>query len=279
MRLTVTGAAMAALLGLVAQGQGKAQLQDNRERSLTCENGGYRGDRPRHCEVREQTLAAVGRLAADAGRNGGVTIKGWLANQVLVRAKVETWGDTDAEAALLASQVRVDANTGQVAASGPEAQVRNVQGNAGWAVSYEIFVPQVSDLELKANNGGISISDVRGRIEFSAKNGGVHLKRVAGEVAGSTVNGGVQIELSGNTWDGRQLEVSTRNGGITLAVPERYSAHVRTETMNGGVRSELPAATPQGNLRASRNLDLTLGSGGPLIHVSTTNGGITLKRL
>lgn len=279
MRFTVTGAAMAALLGLVAQREVNAQLQDNRERNLTCENGAYRGDRARHCEMREQTLAAVGRLAADAGRNGGVTIKGWLANQVLVRAKVETWGDTDSEAALLAAQVRVDANTGQVTANGPESQGRSSQGNAGWAVSYEIFVPQVTDLELKANNGGISISDVRGRIEFSTRNGGVHLNRVAGEVAGSTLNGGVQIELAGNTWDGRQLEVSTKNGGVTLAVPESYSAHVRTETVNGGVRSELPAAAPQGNLRASRNLDVTLGSGGPLIHVSTTNGGITLKRL
>jgi putative adhesin len=279
MRSALTHATMAALLGLVAQGQVNAQLQDNRERTLTCENGGYRGDRSRHCEMREQTLAAVGRLSADAGRNGGVIIKGWLANQVLVRAKVETWGDTDSEAALLASRIRVDANTGQVTANGPESQGANSQGNAGWAVSYEIFVPQVSDLELKANNGGISISDVRGRIEFTAKNGGVHLKRVAGEVAGSTVNGGVQIELAGNTWDGRQLEVSTKNGGVTLTLPENYSAHVRTETVNGGVRSELAAAAPQGNLRASRNLDVTLGSGGPLIHVSTTNGGITLKKL
>lgn len=274
MRLALTPA-IGALLGMAAQMQiCSAQMQDNREKTLSCGNS-YAADQSRHCEIREQTLAAVGRLAVDPGRNGGVSIKGWLQSEVLVRAKVETWADSDSEAALIASGVRVDANTGQVSASAPE-----TQGQSRWAVSYEIFVPQTTDLDLKAYNGGISISDVRGRLEFTANNGGVTLKRVAGDVSGTTRNGGVAVELAGNTWDGRQLEVSTRNGGITLALPERYSAHVRTETVNGAVRSDFPEAvpSPQPNVR-SRSVDMTLGSGGPLIHVSTTNGGVTLKRL
>jgi hypothetical protein len=271
MRSTWKQVAIVALLGWTAQVIG--QMQDNRDKTLTCENGS-RGDRARFCEMREQTMAAVGRLTADPGRNGGITIKGWLQNNVLVRSRVETWADTESEAAQLATQIRVDANTGQVSASGPDSQ-----GRPGWSVSYEIFVPQVIDLNLKANNGGIYISDVRGSIEFNARNGGVQLKRVAGDVAGSTLNGGVQIELSGTTWDGRQLEVSTKNGGVTLALPERYSAHLRTDTLNGGVRSDHPAIALDGNARSNRNLEVNVGSGGPLIHVSTTNGGITLRRL
>jgi len=217
----------------------------------------------------------VGRLAVGPSRNGGVTIKGWLSNQVLVRSRVEAWANADSDAKLLASRVQVGANTGQVSATGPDSQG---DSDSGWAVSYEIFVPQTTDLDVKAHNGGISISDVRGHIEFSAHNGGVHLTRIGGDVAGSTLNGGVNIELAGNTWDGRQLEVSTHNGGVHLQLPERYSAHLRTETVNGRVSSDLPEAAPQGNLRP-RNLDVTLGGGGPLIHVSTTNGGVTLKRL
>jgi hypothetical protein len=229
-------------------------------------------------------MAPVGRLTVDAGRNGGVTVKGWLQNQVLVRTRVDSWADTDSEAASIVSQVRVDANTGQVAATGPDSRSPGGRSNSGWSVSYEIFVPQVSDLNLTANNGGISISDVRGRMEFTSRNGGVNLKRVAGDVTGSTQNGGLHIELAGNTWDGRQLEVSTKNGGITLALPDAYSAHLRTETVNGGLRSDHPAVVTQpASVAATRvrnqNIDANLGSGGPLIHVSTTNGGITVKRL
>jgi DUF4097 and DUF4098 domain-containing protein YvlB len=268
--------AIAVFLTLASQTRINAQIQqtmqDNREKTLTCADAG-RSRGARFCEVREQTLASVGRLAVDPGRNGAVTVKGWLSNQVLVRSRVETWADSDSDAALLASRVQVNANTGQISASGPDSQ-----GDSGWSASYEIFVPQSTDLDLKTYNGGITISDVRGRIGFAAHNGGVRLTRVAGDVAGATLNGAVNIELAGNTWDGRQLEVSTTNGGVTLSLPERYSAQLRTETANGRVRSELPPAAA-GNLISTRNLEVTLGSGGPLIHVSTTNGGVTVKRL
>lgn len=245
-----------------------AQMHDNREKQMTCENNGG-GDRARHCEIREQTFAGPGKLAVDGGVNGGATIKGWLRNDVLVRSKVETWADTQSEANLLASQIRVDAGAGQVHAAGPESV-----NNAGWSVSYEIFVPQTTDLDVKTHNGGVHISDVRGQIHFEAVNGGVHLARIAGDVSGTTINGGLHVELAGNSWEGRQLEASTENGGVTVAMPENYSAHIRTETVNGGVRSDFPI-TMRGRL--DRNLDFNVGTGGPLIHLSTTNGGVTIK--
>jgi len=266
--------ASAAWIGLALSTGGVpllAQLQDNSEKQMTCQNGGSNGDRARHCEIREQASPAVGRLNVDAGRNGGATVKGWLRSEVLVRARVEASAETEAAAALLASQVLIDSSGGQVHATGPESA-----DNSGWSVSYEIFVPQNTDLSLKTYNGGVTISDVRGQIRFDGHNGGVHLKRVAGDVAGATVNGGVQVELTGPMWDGRQLEVSTHNGGVDVAVPSYYSAHVQAETQSGGVQSDFPAG-PEANARP-RRLDFNLGSGGPLIHITTTNGHVRLKR-
>jgi DUF4097 and DUF4098 domain-containing protein YvlB len=105
----------------------------------------------------------------------------------------------------------------------------------------------------------------------------VHLKRVAGDVSGATVNGGVQVELAGAIWDGRQLDVSTRNGGVTIVMPAHYSAHVQAETTNGGIHSEFPLTMD--NKAKPRRLDFNLGSGGPLIHIATENGGVSLKRV
>ena len=161
--------------------------------------------------MREQTMAAVGRLTADPGKNGGVSIRGWLDNQVLVRAKIQTWADSDSEAAALASQVRVDSNTGQVSASGPDSQ-----GRSGWAVSYEIFAPKTFDLKATTTNGGISLTDLSGRIEVETKNGGLDLARVTGDVTGETTNGGVKIVLAGTGWVGRQMDVKTTNGGVSI---------------------------------------------------------------
>jgi DUF4097 and DUF4098 domain-containing protein YvlB len=249
-----------------------AQLQDNSEKQMTCENGGYDGQRARHCEIREQTVPSIGRLSLDASQNGGVTIKGWLRSDMLVRARVEGSGDTEAAATLIASQVSIDSSGGQVRAIGPESV-----NNAWWSVSYEVFVPQTTDLNLKTHNGGMTISDVRGQIHFDVHNGGVHLKRVAGDVSGATVNGGIQVELGGALWDGRQLEVSTRNGGVTLAMPSHYSAHIQAETESGRIQSDFPV-TLDGNVRP-RRLDTNLGSGGALIHVATVNGQVHLKRV
>uniref|UniRef100_Q022N8 DUF4097 domain-containing protein n=1 Tax=Solibacter usitatus (strain Ellin6076) TaxID=234267 RepID=Q022N8_SOLUE len=265
----------AAWIGLAVSTAGvplAAQMQNNSEKQLTCANGGYDSDRARHCEIREQTLPSIGRLTIDAGQNGGATVKGWTRGDVLVRARIEASGDTEAAAAMMASRVMVDGSGGQVRATGPDRA-----DNSSWSVSYEIFVPQISDLNLKTNNGGLTISDVRGQIHFDANNGGVHLKRVVGDVSGATVNGGIQVELAGAIWDGRQMELSTHNGGVTVTMPAHYSARIQAETGMGRIQSDFPL--PQ-NFSHDRNqrLDFNVGAGGPPIHITTGNGGIRLKR-
>src|SRR6185312_3931631 len=195
----------------------------------------------------------------------------WSRNEVLVRTRVEGWGDNDAAARAMASQVYVDTSGGHVQAQGPQAG-----NNAGWSVSFEIFVPQATSLTVKTVNGGITASDVRGSLQFNATNGGLNLRRLAGEVTGSTVNGGVNLDLTGTTWEGKQVQVTTRNGGVNISVPENYSAHFKTETSNGTLHSEFPLNL-SGDVR-SGNQDFSIGAGGPLIQVTTTNGGVKLKK-
>ena len=261
---------LVALAGCVA---GFAQMQHNIEKQLTCQNREHDGQQARHCEIREQAVASVGRLNLETG-NGAVMIKGWLQSGVLVRARIDASGENEGAAALLASKVWVDASGGQIRASGPDRA-----NNSSWTVSYEVFVPQTSDLDLKSQNGALTISDVRGQIRFAVINGAVRLQRVAGDVTGSTVNGSVQAELAGSAWDGRQMDLSTQNGSVSVTMPTNYSAHVQAETNMGGIQSDFPAApaATDGNMRP-RRLDFNVGSGGPLIHVVTGNGSVRFKR-
>src|SRR5207253_1427731 len=132
-----------------------------------------------------------------------------------------------------------------------------------------------SNLSLKSHNGGISISEVNGRIDFDALNGGVTLNRLGGNVRGNTTNGGLSITLDGDRWEGEGLDVRATNGGITMIVPENYSAHLETGTTNGGLNFGFPI-TIQGKL--NRDISIDLGSGGPTIRAITTNGGVNVKR-
>jgi DUF4097 and DUF4098 domain-containing protein YvlB len=248
-----------------------AFAQRDRDRSLNCREDNWYNDRlVGNCEIREQTLAPGGAIAIDGKQNGGVSVKGWDQNQVLVRARVQTGAPTAAEAQALGQQIRIETGGGKIFASGPE----NRQ-NYHWDVSYEVFVPRRADLSLETHNGGIAIADVNGRIDFSAVNGGVVLKRVGGAVKGSTTNGGLVVELSGDRWDGETLDVSTTNGGVIMSVPENYSAHVETGTVNGGVSTDFPV-TVQGKI--TKQLALNLGSGGATVRAMTTHGGVHLKK-
>jgi TolA-binding protein len=233
-------------------------------------NNGDR-DYERSCEVRESTMAA-GPLNVDAGQNGGISIEGWDRNEIRVRAVVQASAETASQAKALASQVQVQAGGGRVYATGPENLRRE-----WWSVSYRINVPRKNDLDLRANNGGITIAGVSGNMRFDTTNGGVKLQDIGGRVNGATRNGGLNVTLSGSRWDGEGLDVETSNGGVTVSIPEGYNAEFETRTVNGGLRIDFPM-TVQGELTGRRGLSTTLGAGGPLIRARTTNGGVTIRR-
>src|SRR6185312_12225542 len=103
---------------------GFAVLAQQKGGTLTCRENSWYNDRlVGNCEIREQTLALSGApIAIDGRQNGGISVKGWDQNQVLVRARVQTGAPTAAEAAELAKQVRIETGGGKIFASGPEAR-------------------------------------------------------------------------------------------------------------------------------------------------------------
>ncbi len=220
--------------------------------------------------MKEFPLTAAGRLDIDPGMNGGVSVLGWNQNTILVRAQLQANADSSEEARQMVNEIQVLTAGGQVKTAGPK-----MERNRGWAVSFEIFVPHRTSLDVKAFNGGIAIADVGGEIRFKTMNGGVALKRLAGRVTGETMNGGVDVVLAGSRWDGDTLDVETTNGGVKMLVPENYSARLETATVNGRISIDFPV-TVSGEIRSK--LSTTLGAGGPLVRATTTNGGVKIAR-
>ena len=262
---------LSVLIGLVGVGSVTFAQKAEKQGAMGC-NDNWSSERlMSHCEIREQTLPATGMITVDARKNGGVSVKGGDRNDVLVRARVQAMAPTQAEADALAKQINVQTGGAKIYADGPENRK-----DYHWSVSYEILVPRRIDLSLEAHNGGIVIADVTGQLSFKALNGGVVLRRVGGSVRGGTTNGGLVVELSGDRWDGEVLDVKTTNGGIVMSVPENYSAHLETGTVNGNLSIDFPV-TVQG--RISRELAVDLGSGGATVRAMTTNGGVKIKRV
>ena len=116
-----------------------------------CRRDGWRDDRPHYCEVRETGMRpARGALSVDPGENGGVAILAWDRDSIAVTAKIEIQGYSDAEAADLAKQIRIEAAGATIRATGPGV-------SRHWSVSFDVYVPRHTDLTLSTENGPLSI--------------------------------------------------------------------------------------------------------------------------
>lgn len=227
-------------------------------------------DREVYCELRDTTLAASKSLTIDGRQNGSVVVHGWDRADMRVVAKVRAQGETETEARDLARDLRVVYRSGRISVEGPsEGRQQH------WSVGLEVWLPRQSDLDLEAFNGGIGVDGVAGRLDMQTMNGGIALRHVSGDVRGSTTNGGVTVELDGDRWNGTGLDLRTTNGGVSLSVPERYNARLETGTVNGGMSIDFPI-TVQGSI--GRRFTTTLGNGGPPIRVTTTNGGVRIRK-
>lgn len=238
--------------------------------TLTCDQR-RRGDDEgeRVCEIRELPVAMRSDLTVDGGPNGGIRVQGWDRNEIRLWARVEARASSEADARDLMEAVEI-ATDGTVRASGPRTRHRE-----WWTVTFEVFVPRATNLDLETTNGGVRIAGVQSRVRFAVTNGGVRLRDLGGDVSGRTTNGGVALELSGDAWDGAGVDVRTTNGGVQVLVPEGYNAHLVTGTTNGGLSFDFPV-TVQG--RINRRLETDLGSGGATIRAVTTNGSVHIRR-
>lgn len=223
-----------------------------------------------YAESREQRLANGSTNQIDPGTNGSIRVHGWNNSDVLVKACIQTSAPSESEARALASQVAITAGVGRIEATGPSRGERQY-----WGVSYEVWVPNAANLDMKANNGSISVDNVGGQIRFHTLNGSVHLSGTQGDVDGTTTNGSLTIDVVGDQWRGNGLRAETTNGSVNLNLPENFSSQIQASTVNGRVRIDFPV-TVSGEI--GKTVSFQLGHGGPLIEARTVNGSVHIAR-
>lgn len=153
------------------------------------------------------------------------------------------------------------------------------------------------NLDVQTSNGGIEVEDLEGSANLRTSNGRVRAEGVRGALEATTSNGGINVHLA-KTESGRPIKLessnggieltldsanqndvyaSTSNAGITVHMPSSIQARVRAHTSNASISSEFDVQV-QGTI-SKHSLEGTIGSGGPLLDLSTSNGGIRLQKL
>jgi DUF4097 and DUF4098 domain-containing protein YvlB len=97
-----------------------------------------------------------------------------------------------------------------------------------------------------------------------------------GPVTLTTSNGGVDLKLGSTTQSAVKAETS--NGGITLRMPAAAGAHVRAVTSSHNkVSSDFDIRKEGSN--SESHLEGVVGSGGPTVELTTSQGSIRLLKM
>jgi hypothetical protein len=262
---------MTAVLGaaLLMAGAATAHAQQSaREWAERCGRAG--SGRQAVCEVRESTLRATGSFHVNARPNGSITVHSWDRPDVLVQARVQATAPNTNAARDIASRIEVRTGPGSASSTGPR-----TGRNEGWSVSFDVFVPQGTNLTLESVNGGIRAARISGDVQATTTNGAIDLTGIGGTVRGSSTNGGIAVQLTGRRAAEGGIDLRTTNGNVRLTLPEGYPGNLEARTVNGGIQSQIPL-TVEG--RIGRNVSAQIGGGGPPIRLRTTNGGISIRR-
>jgi len=217
--------------------------------------------------------------------NGTVRISAWDKPEVEIKAEKSAAQEKNLELV----EIKVDAGARFVTVDTIYPRLRNLRVR----VNYEIKIPQGARLELvRTTNGTVEIVGPFGDVKASSTNGAVRIEGATGTVALSTTNGiiralDVKGRLRANTTNGgitiempkveADIEADTTNGSIHLRLGEQPNAVLKARTTNGHITLDFPV-TVQGISSSRRRIEGTIGTGGPLITLETTNGSITIGR-
>jgi Toastrack DUF4097 len=141
------------------------------------------------------------------------------------------------------------------------------------SVDYVVRVPAGVTLAARTVNGSVDVVQLRGPVEATSVNGSIHIS-TSGQAEAKTVNGSINVTIGTAQWKD-DLAFTTVNGRIELTLPEDTGAEVHATTVNGDISTDLPLKV-RGRF-GPRSVNGTIGEGGGGLHLTTVNGGISLR--
>jgi len=216
----------------------------------------------------EQTLTVRSRsLRGGPSRSldYAITVPKWMAISVS-----GTYADVTMEG--VGGDVTVETNRGDI----------NITGGSGL-------------ISLKSIQGEVTLQKAKGRIEVRAVNEGMHLSDISGDLSAETTNGSIILDrvdsgnvdlytVNGNiSYDGPIKDkglyrLTTHNGLIAMAVPDKANVTLNVRTYNGGFRSTFQVPGDTGTDSRRKRFTTTMGNGSAHVELESFAGTISLRR-
>ena len=131
------------------------------------------------------------------------------------------------------------------------------------------------DVEVSTSGGGIEAYSIDGPFTAKTSGGPIRINGITGRVDAYTSGGSIEAVLSKGNQGGGVLETS--GGSIYAKIDPTVNLELDASSSGGGVSSNLPVRQAGWNSRDA--LRGTLGSGGNVLRLHTSGGGVRIEAL
>jgi DUF4097 and DUF4098 domain-containing protein YvlB len=179
---------------------------------------------------------------------------------------------TVAMTVLVPRGVRVKLATGNGAVSVERAgsDVRAATGNGRVRIA-----ETDGEVSVSSGNGDVEVRNAKGRVHVSTGNGDVDVVTADGPVEVSSGNGDIDVRMSALRAR-EDMSFHTGSGDVHLTLPANYNGELDASTGNGTIRSDFDLKI-KGQL-SPRHVRATIGSGGPMLRMTTGNGEFEIRK-
>ena len=216
---------------------------------------------------------------------GDIRIEGYTGDEVIIQASGYE-APPDRAKGLRALYNSATDNSGIGLAITPTAGgLRIEKATRKAAIKYTLRLPrQVAILYQQTNwqMGDLTISNMDGDLEVKTNNGGISLVNVTGPVVANTTNGEIKVVYAALS-QAKPSAISTINGPVDITLPTNTKATMKLRSIHGemytdfdlGVKSQLDGLAKVGG---GNKIDGTINGGGVDIELRTINSNIYIRK-
>jgi len=161
-------------------------------------------------------------------------------------------------------------------------------------VRIEVQVPPETALDLHSGDGHIRVDGISGQAKLDTGDGHIEVRNFNGALNAHTGDGHMTIDavltgLSLHTGDGHidltvrpgskmnnGWVIHTSDGRVEARLPQDFAAEIYAHTGDGHIQLDMPV-TVEGSIERSR-IRGKLNGGGPLLEITTGDGGIRISK-
>jgi DUF4097 and DUF4098 domain-containing protein YvlB len=154
-----------------------------------------------------------------------------------------------------------------------DTHLERIRGTVKFHTSRTDFQLARLDGSVDISSSHISAGEAQGPVTLTTRSRDVSLERISGDLAVTNSNGAIDLTSAppmGN------VTVQNRRGSVNLTVPEKATFTVQAQTTNGDIANDFNLPTQESNSR--KNFVGTVGKGGSVIRINTSDGDIALKK-